>query len=72
VIAKRSLLKFLRTPQLVVLGTLQGAMFLLIFRYVFGGAISSGGLSYVNFLVPGFVTTAALFVGTSVAVGIGA
>ena len=38
-------------------------MFLLIFRYVFGGAISSGGLSYVNFLVPGFVTSSVLFGG---------
>src|SRR2546425_4955603 len=63
VIAKRGALKFLRTPQLVVVGTMQGAMFLLIFRYVFGGAISSGGLSYVNFLVPGFITSSVLFGG---------
>ena len=56
-IARRGILKFLRTPQLVVLGTIQGAMFLLIFRYVFGGAIDgTGGVSYVDFLVPGFVT----------------
>ena len=34
--------KFMRTPQLVVVGTIQGAMFLLIFRYVFGGAIDGG------------------------------
>ena len=45
VIAKRTWLKFIRTPQLVVVGTVQGAMFLLIFRYVFGGAIRAGGLS---------------------------
>ena len=38
-------------------------MFLLIFRYVFGGAISVGGISYVDFLVPGFVTTGVLFGG---------
>lgn len=36
-------------------------MFLLIFRYVFGGAIDIGALRYVNFLVPGFITTAVLF-----------
>jgi ABC transporter DrrB family efflux protein len=70
VIAKRSLLKFLRTPQLVVLGTIQGAMFLLIFRYVFGGAITGGGLSYVDFLVPGFVTTGILFSGMGAAAGV--
>jgi ABC-2 type transport system permease protein len=68
-IAKRGLLKFLRTPQLVVLGTIQGAMFLLIFRYVFGGAIGAGGLSYVDFLVPGFITTGILFSGMGAATG---
>ncbi|HEV8650784.1 MAG TPA: ABC transporter permease [Actinomycetes bacterium] len=68
-IAKRGLLKFLRTPQLVVLGTIQGAMFLLIFRYVFGGAIGAGGLAYVDFLVPGFITTGILFSGMGAATG---
>jgi ABC-2 type transport system permease protein len=69
-IAKRTLLKFLRTPQLVVLGTIQGAMFLLIFRYVFGGAIGAGGLNYVDFLVPGFITTGILFSGIGAATGV--
>ena len=39
-VALRTLRKFARTPQLIVVGTIQGAMFLLIFRYVFGGAIT--------------------------------
>jgi ABC-2 type transport system permease protein len=69
VIAKRGLLKFLRTPQLVVLGTIQGAMFLLIFRYVFGGAIGIEGLSYVDFLVPGFIATSVLFIRMGAAIG---
>jgi ABC-2 type transport system permease protein len=70
-IAKRGLLKYLRTPQLVVLGTIQGALFLLIFRYVFGGAIGAdGGLSYVDFLVPGFITTGILFSGMGAAAGV--
>src|SRR5919109_788235 len=68
-IARRGLLKFLRSPQLVVVGTIQGAMFLLIFRYVFGGAIGSGGLDYVDFLVPGFITTGILFSGMGAAAG---
>ena len=63
VVARRALKKFLRTPQLVVLGTIQGVMFLLIFRYVFGGAIGVRGIDYVNFLVPGFITTGVLFGG---------
>ncbi|HLY82364.1 MAG TPA: hypothetical protein VKQ71_05230, partial [Acidimicrobiales bacterium] len=62
-VALRTLRKFARTPQLIVVGTIQGAMFLLIFRYVFGGAIAAGGLRYVDFLVPGFVTTGVLFTG---------
>jgi len=69
-IAKRTWLKFIRTPQLVVVGTVQGAMFLLIFRYVFGGAISSGRLSYVNFLAPGFITTGIVWQGMASAAGI--
>ncbi len=60
-IARRVLLKFIRSPQLVVVGTVQGAMFLLIFRYVFGGAIALRGLAYVDFVVPGFITTGVLF-----------
>jgi ABC transporter DrrB family efflux protein len=68
-IARRGLLKFLRTPQLVVVGTVQSALFLLIFRYVFGGAIDAGGLDYVDFLVPGFITTGLLFAGMGAAAG---
>ena len=69
-IARRGVRKFLRTPQLVVVGTLQGALFLLIFRYVFGGAINAGGLDYVDFLVPGFITTGLLFTGMGAAAGV--
>src|SRR6516162_4422296 len=70
VVAKRSVLKYVRTPALVVVGTIQGAMFLLIFRYVFGGAINGGGISYVDFLVPGFVVTTILFVGAGASAGV--
>ena len=70
VIARRTFLKFIRTPQLVVVGTVQGAMFLLIFRYVFGGAIQAGGVSYVKFLVPGFITTGIIWQGMMSAGGI--
>jgi len=69
-VAKRTVRKFFRTPQLIVLGTVQSALFLLIFRYVFGGAINVDGLPYVDFLVPGFVTTAVLFSGMGAAAGV--
>ena len=68
-IARRALLKFIRSPQLVVIGTLQGAMFLLIFRYVFGGAITTPGVGYVDFVVPGFIVTGVLFNAMYSAVG---
>jgi ABC-2 type transport system permease protein len=70
-IAGRAVKKTLRTPQLIVAGTLQGLMFLVIFRYVFGGAISqTGSMSYVDFVVPGFVTTTVLFAGMGSAIAI--
>jgi len=69
-VARRTARKFVRSPQLMAVGTVQGAMFLVIFRYVFGGAINSGTLPYVDFLVPGFVTTSILFVGMMTAAGV--
>ena len=69
-VAGRTVRKFVRTPQLLVISTIQGAMFLLIFRYVFGGAIHLGPVSYVDFLVPGFVVTGVLFSGMGGAAGV--
>jgi ABC-2 type transport system permease protein len=70
VIARRTVKKFLRTPQLIVVGTVQSVLFLVIFRYVFGGAVQVRGVPYVDFLVPGFITTVVLFVGTGTAIGV--
>lgn len=69
-IAGRTIRKFVRTPQLLVVNTISGAMFVLIFRYVFGGAIDTGPLPYVDFLVPGYVVTSILFAGSTAASGI--
>jgi ABC-2 type transport system permease protein len=69
-VVARTVRKFVRSPQLLVLGTVQGAMFLLIFRYVFGGAIEAARVPYVDFLVPGFVTTSVLFAGMGTAAGV--
>src|SRR5919106_101604 len=69
--AKRTVLRFFRTPQLIVLGTVQGALFLFMFRYIFGAAITPGAeIDYVDFLVPGFLTTQILFLGMSAATGV--
>ena len=72
-VAARTLKKFVRTPALIIAGTAQGVLFLLIFRYVFGGAVAhTGSLSYVDFLVPGFVVTGVLFQGMGAASGVAA
>jgi ABC-2 type transport system permease protein len=72
-VAIRTLRQFVRTPALIVAGTAQGALFLLIFRYVFGGAVAhTGTLNYVDFLVPGFVVTGVLFQGMTASSGVAA
>jgi ABC transporter DrrB family efflux protein len=69
--SRRTVLQFFRTPQILFMGSIQGALFLFMFRYVFGGAIQTGDqLSYVNFLVPGFLVTVILWSGMSAAAGV--
>lgn len=69
--ATRTVLQFFRTPQLLMLGTIQGALFLFMFRYIFGGAIDpGGGIDYVDFLVPGFLATGILWLGMPAATGV--
>ncbi len=69
-VAGRTIRKFLRTPSLLIAGTAQMLMFLLSFRYVFGGAIHTGALPYVDFLIPGYITTGVLFSGMGAATGV--
>jgi ABC transporter DrrB family efflux protein len=60
VLARRSILQTIRIPSLIVFVAIQPIMFVLLFRYVFGGAIQVPGGQYVNFLMPGiFVQTVA-------------
>jgi ABC transporter DrrB family efflux protein len=71
VVAGRMVRKFARTPQLIVYTTVQSALFLLMFRFAFGGAIGTGGsLTYVNFLVPGFIASSVLWSGMGAATGV--
>jgi ABC transporter DrrB family efflux protein len=60
VLAKRSLVQIPRIPEVLVFATIQPVMFVLLFRYVFGGSINVGHTSYVNYLMAGiFVQTVA-------------
>jgi ABC-2 type transport system permease protein len=70
VIARRSLTRIARTPQLLVFATIQPVMFVLLFRYVFGGAIHVPGISYVDYLIPGIIVQTVVFGATSTAVGL--
>src|SRR5215831_4258739 len=67
-ITRRSVLRYARTPQVIVIATLQMSLFFLIYRYMFAGAMRSVGVPYVDFLVPGFVATGVLFSGIGAAV----
>ena len=67
-ITRRAALRYLRTPQLILMATLQMSLFFLIYRYMFGGAIHAGSIPYVDYLVPGFVATGVLFSGIGAAV----
>lgn len=67
-IAGRTLRQFWRTPQLIVVGALTSAMFMLIFRYVFGGAIQTGPIAYVDFLIPAIAVGTGLFASGAVGV----
>jgi ABC-2 type transport system permease protein len=66
-VTRRALLRYVRTPQLIVLATIQMSLFFLIYRYMFGGAIHIHGMAYVDYLVPGFIATGVLFSGIGTA-----
>ncbi len=68
--AQRNLRRYTRTPQLLFFSAVQPIMFVLLFRYVFGGAIRTPGVSYVNFLMPGIFVQVVLFGGAATAVGL--
>jgi len=69
-VTKRNLLTLTRNPELVVFATIQPVLFVLMFRYVFGGAIQVPGEDYVNFLMPGIWAQAVVFGAVSTAVGL--
>jgi ABC transporter DrrB family efflux protein len=70
-IAGRNLIAYRRVPQLLVFSTIQPVMFVLLFRYVFGGAVQSlPGVPYVDFLIPGIFVQTTVFGAIGTAVGL--
>jgi ABC-2 type transport system permease protein/oleandomycin transport system permease protein len=73
VLTRRNLLRYVRIPTLLVFSTIQPVMFVLLFRYVFGGAITQlppGADAYVNFLMPGIFVQTAIFGSTQTGIGL--
>ena len=75
VLARRSLLTNVRLPDVMLLSTIQPVTFMLMFLYVFGGAIEpalppAAHGSYINWLVPGILAQSAVFGATATAYGL--
>jgi ABC-2 type transport system permease protein/oleandomycin transport system permease protein len=70
VLARRALLRIPRAPDLLLSFTVQPIMFVLLFVYVFGGAINTPGYDYVDFLMPGIIVQTMAFGGFVTALGL--
>ncbi len=70
VVAKRNLIKIKRVPDLLVFTTLQPIMFVLLFAYIFGGAIPVRGSSYREFLMAGIFAQTVVFGATITGAGL--
>ena len=70
-ITGRNLIAYRRVPQLLVFSTIQPVIFVVMFRYVFGGAIHiRGSVSYVDFLMPGVFVQTVVFGAIATAIGL--
>jgi len=70
VMVERNLVKYRRVPQLLIFSTIQPVMFLVLFTYVFGGAIATGSGDYIDFLLPGILVQSAVFGAIQTGVGL--
>jgi ABC transporter DrrB family efflux protein len=70
VLARRNLMRIPRQPDLLIAYTIQPVMFVLLFVYVFGGAIQTPGFDYVDFLMPGIIVQSIAFGGFVTALGL--
>lgn len=70
IMAHRNMLRYLRLPQLLVFNALLNVVLLLLFNYVFGGAIRTGGIEYIQYFLPGFMVQTVVFGSTQTSVGL--
>jgi ABC transporter DrrB family efflux protein len=69
-VTKRNLIAYTRIPEALFFSSVQPIMFVLLFRYVFGGAIRAPGYSYVDYMMPGIFVQTVAFGAMTTAVGI--
>ena len=69
-VAWRNLKGMSRTPEVIVFSTIQPIIFVLTFRYVFGGSIQVPGLDYVDFLMPGIFVQTVVFGAMNTGIGL--
>lgn len=74
VITKRNMLRYARLPRLVFFSLIQPVMFIVLFNYVFGGALGTSihvpGGKYINFLLPGILVQTVMFGGVQTGIGL--
>jgi ABC-2 type transport system permease protein/oleandomycin transport system permease protein len=69
-VVHRNLIHYIRVPQLLVFSTIQPIIFVLMFRYVFGGSIDTGPIPYVDYLMPGIFLQTVVFGSLATAIGL--
>lgn len=70
IMAQRDIRRYFRLPQLLITNILLNVVLLLLFNYVFGGAIQTGGVAYIQYFLPGFLVQSVVFGSTQTSVGI--
>jgi ABC-2 type transport system permease protein/oleandomycin transport system permease protein len=70
-VTRRNLYRYIRVPTLLLFSTIQPVMFVLLFTYVFGGAIEVPGVdTYVDYLMAGILAQTVIFGSTQTGVGL--
>ena len=70
VVTERNLIGYVRIPEALFFSSVQPIMFVLLFRYVFGGAIATPGMSYVDYLMAGIFVQTVMFGSVSTSIGL--
>ena len=69
-VTQRNLIAYTRIPEMMVFSSIQPIMFVLLFRYVFGGAIPITGYRYVDYMMPGIFVQTVCFGAVSTGIGL--